>query len=302
MKKYLVTVVGPTAVGKTQVSIRIAQQYNTAVVSADARQFYKEMKIGTATPGDMELQMVPHYFISHLSVQQSYSAGDFEKDAIAKLDELFQSYDVVVAAGGSGLFIRAMLEGLDVFPEVQPEVTAEVNSLCDAGGLKALQMLLQEKDPEYYAAVDRNNPQRLMRALSVCLSSGSPYSSFRNKKPAKRNFHPIKIGLELERQLLYQHIDQRVDKMMEAGLITEVKSLSAFANLNPLQTVGYTELFDYLRGDSTLEAAVSLIKQHSRNYAKRQLTWFKKEKDIRWFQPSQLEEIFAYITMRMQDH
>lgn len=302
MKKYLVTVVGPTAVGKTQVSIRIAQLYNTAVVSVDARQFYKEMKIGTATPGDHELQMVPHYFISHLSVTQPYSAGDFEKDAMVRLDELFQSHDVVVAAGGSGLFIRAMLEGLDVFPEVQPEATTEVNRLYHAGGLNALQRLLKEMDPEYYAEVDRNNPQRLMRALSVCLSSGSPYSSFKNKKLAKRNFHPIKIGLELERRLLYQYIDQRVDKMMKAGLVAEVKSLIAFAHLNPLQTVGYTELFDYLRGESTLETAVSLIKQHSRNYAKRQLTWFKKEKDIRWFQPSQLEEIFAYIAMQTQDN
>ncbi len=300
MKKYLVTVVGPTAVGKTHVSIRIAQQYNTAVVSVDARQFYKEMKIGTATPGDLELQMVPHYFISHLSVTQPYSAGDFEKDALVRLDELFKSHDVVVAAGGSGLFMRAMLEGLDVFPEVQPEATTEVNSLYQAGGLNALQLRLKEMDPEYYAEVDRNNPQRLMRALSVCLSSGSPYSSFKKKKVAKRNFHPIKIGLELERRLLYQYIDQRVDKMMEAGLVAEVKSLLEFAHLNPLQTVGYTELFDYLRGESTLETAVSLIKQHSRNYAKRQLTWFKKEKDIRWFQPWQLEEIFACIAMQTQ--
>ncbi len=299
MKKYLVTVVGPTAVGKTQVSIRIAQQYKTAVISADARQFYKEMKIGTATPSDDELQLVPHYFISHLSVTQPYSAGDFAKDAIAKLDELYQTHDVVVATGGSGLFIRALTEGLDKFPDVSAATMLEVNNLYHAGGLKALQELLMQKDPDYYAEVDLNNPQRLIRALSVCLAGGMPYSSYRKKKVIQRNFQPVKIGLELERRQLYQNIDQRVDRMMEAGLLKEVQPLLSFAELNPLQTVGYTELFEFIRGYSSLEAAVALIKQHSRNYAKRQMTWFKKDKDIRWFHPFQMEEIFSYITQQL---
>ncbi|MEP7128526.1 MAG: tRNA (adenosine(37)-N6)-dimethylallyltransferase MiaA [Chitinophagales bacterium] len=291
----MVTVVGPTAVGKTKVSIQIAQHFKTAIISADARQFYQQMNIGTATPSVEELQTVPHYFINHLSVTQDYTAGDFEKDAIATLETLFQTHDVVVLVGGSGLFIRALLNGLDVFPEITDAANSELRQLYLSGGIEALQKLLKEKDPDYFAMVDRNNPQRLLRALSVCLSGGKPYSSFRNKNKVQRNFMPVQIGLQIERKILYRQIDERVDSMMQEGLLEEVKTLLPYAQLNPLQTVGYHELFSYLNGESSLENAVKLIKQHSRNYAKRQLTWFRKENDITWFHPEQLDEMLLFI-------
>ncbi|MGB3074990.1 MAG: tRNA (adenosine(37)-N6)-dimethylallyltransferase MiaA [Chitinophagales bacterium] len=299
MKKYLVTVVGPTAVGKTKVSIQIARHFSTAIISADARQFYKEMNIGTATPSFEELQSVPHYFINQLSVAQDYTAGDFEKEAIATLETLFKTQDVVVLVGGSGLFISALLYGLDVFPEITDAANSELSQLYLSGGIEALQKLLKEKDPDYFAFVDRNNPQRLLRALSVCLSVGKPYSSFRNKNKVKRNFIPIQIGLQIERKTLYRQIDERVDKMMQEGLLEEVKTLLPYEHLNPLQTVGYRELFSYLDGRSSLEDAVNLIKQHTRNYAKRQLTWFRKENGITWFTPAQLEEILLFINEKI---
>ncbi|MEO6166603.1 MAG: tRNA (adenosine(37)-N6)-dimethylallyltransferase MiaA [Chitinophagales bacterium] len=299
MKKILVAIVGPTAVGKTKVSIRIASHFNTEIISADARQFYKEMNIGTATPTIPELKQVIHHLINHLSVTQQYSAGDFEKEALAKLEELFSHNDVVVVTGGSGLFIRALLQGLDVFPEVSDAVIVELDRLYELHGLESLQKLLKDKDPDYYEVVDQNNPQRLLRALAVCISSGQPYSTFRKTKPAHRTFVPLLIGLELDRKVLYQQINERVDRMMKDGLLEEVKSLKSFAHLNPLQTVGYQELFDYLDDKSSLTEAVDLIKQHTRNYAKRQMTWFRKEKDITWFHPDQVGEIIAFIEGEM---
>lgn len=300
MKKFLVTVVGPTAVGKTKVSISIAQHYHTSIISADARQFYKEMKIGTAVPSLKELHSVPHYFIQHLSVTQPYTAGDFEKEALEILDSLFRQNDVVVLSGGSGLFIRALLKGLDKFPDVAPAIADELNRLYQSQGLRALQQLLKEKDPVYDERVDRNNPLRLLRALGVCMTTGKPYSSFLKQQTMQRNFIPIQIGLQLERTLLYQQIDERVISMMRDGLLEEVKPLIPYATLAPLQTVGYRELFQYLREECTLDQAVNQIKQHSRNYAKRQLTWFRKEKDITWFQPDQLAAIILFIKTQMQ--
>lgn len=299
MKKILVAVVGPTAVGKTKASIRIAKHFHTEIISADARQFYREMNIGTATPSAAELQEVPHHFINHLSVRDDYSAGDFEKEALAKLELLFLDHDVVVVTGGSGLFIRALLQGLDVFPGVSERVVADLDRLYKLEGIQALQKLLQEKDPGYYEVVDRNNPQRLLRALAVCMSSGQPYSAFRKTKPAYRTFVPILIGLELDRKILYQQIDERVNRMMQEGLLEEVKTLQSFAGLNPLQTVGYQELFDHIDGKSSLGEAVDLIKQHTRNYAKRQLTWFRKEKNIVWFHPDELHEMIGFIEGRI---
>ncbi|HUM47405.1 MAG TPA: tRNA (adenosine(37)-N6)-dimethylallyltransferase MiaA [Chitinophagales bacterium] len=295
MKKILVAVVGPTAVGKTKASISIASHFNTEIISADARQFYKEMNIGTAKPSVAEMQQVPHHFISHLSVRDDYSAGDFEKEALAKLEELFLHQDVVVVTGGSGLFVRALLQGLDVFPGVSEHVIADLDRLYKSEGIQALQKLLKEKDPGYYEVVDRNNTQRLLRALAVCMSSGQPYSTFRKAKPAYRTFVPLLIGLELERKELYHQINERVDRMMQEGFLEEVKTLQSFAQLNPLQTVGYQELFDHIDGKLSLKDAIDLIKQHTRNYAKRQLTWFRKEKDIVWFHPDQVREMIGFI-------
>jgi tRNA dimethylallyltransferase len=300
VKKILITIVGPTAVGKTKVSIEVAQHFKTEIISADARQFYREMNIGTAKPSAHDQQIVPHYFINHLSVTEEYSAGDFEKDAIQKLETLFNSHDVVVMTGGSGLFIKAVLQGLDSFPEVNESVEEDLQRVFDGEGIAALQKLLKEHDEVYYKKVDLNNPQRLLRALAVCISSGKPYSSFRKTPSKKRNFIPVKIGLQLDRKILYQQIDERVDGMMKEGLLEEVKSLEAFSNVNALQTVGYNELFDYLTGINSLEDAVKLIKQHTRNYAKRQMTWFRNEKDITWFQPEQVKEIIEFCETQIE--
>lgn len=300
MKKILITIVGPTAVGKTKVSIEVAQHFKTEIISADARQFYREMNIGTAKPSMKELQVVPHHFINHLSVSQEYSAGDFEKEAIKTIDALFNLHDVLVMTGGSGLFIKAVLQGLDSFPQVNESVEKDLKALLDSEGITALQQLLEKHDEVYYKKVDLDNPQRLLRALTVCISSGKPYSSFLRVHKKERDFIPVKIGLHLDRKILYQQINERVDRMMKEGLLEEVRSLTNFSNLNALQTVGYQELYDHLSGKNSLEEAVKLIKQHTRNYAKRQMTWFRNEKDITWFQPQQVTEIIKFCETRIK--
>ena len=299
MEKFLVTIIGPTASGKTKISLAIASHFKTEIISADARQFYREMSIGTAKPTVQELKSVIHHFIDHLSVDQEYSAGDFEKDAISKLDEIFAHHDIAVMTGGSGLFIDSVLHGLDAFPEVDERTEEDLEFLYMTEGIAGLQKLLKNLDPVYYRKVDLNNSQRLLRALGVCISSGEPYSSFRKKTPIKRGFHPIIIGLKVEREQLYKDIDLRVDKMMESGLLEETKKLFPFRNMNALQTVGYKELFDFLLGMHTLDEAVSLIKQHTRNYAKRQMTWFRKNKNITWFDAKEIQKIIRFIKSEM---
>ena len=286
---------GATATGKTAMSIRLAKHYQTEILSADSRQFYKEMSIGTAKPDAEELAAAPHHFINSKSIEEDYSVGDFERDALALLDQLFGSHDLVIMTGGSGLFIRAVCEGLDKFPEVPQETRAAVKSLFEEKGLEALQAEVASIDPDYYAKVDHQNPMRLMRALEVYRASGQPFSSFRNQAAQTRPFIPIYILLEMEREQLYERINKRVDLMLAAGLEEEARQLLPFKNQNALQTVGYQELFEYFEGKCSLDDAVAMIKQNSRRYAKRQGTWFRKRPHWQSFSPNDFEGIINSI-------
>ena len=281
--KYLITIVGPTAIGKTSLSIALAQHFNCDIISCDSRQFFKEMQIGTAVPTTEELAGAKHHFIQNKSIFVNYTVGDFEKEAIAKLDELFLTNDYVVMVGGSGLYVDAVLKGFDDFPEIDASVRDEVNQNYEKLGLEYLQTELEKRDPNYFEVVAKENPQRMMRALEVCIGSGKPYSSFLNQKKNTRNFTPILIGLEAERSMIYDRINQRVDIMMNEGLLAEAKELFTHKNLNALQTVGYRELFSYFEGEISLEFAIEEIKKNTRRFAKRQLTWFKRNEETKWF-------------------
>ena len=281
--KYLITIVGPTAIGKTALSIALAQHLNCDIISCDSRQFFKEMQIGTAVPTTEELAEAQHHFIQNKSIFENYTVGDFEKEAIAKLDELFLSNDYAVMVGGSGLYVDAVLKGFDDFPEIDPSVREEVTSNYEKSGIEYLQTELEKRDPNYFEVVAKENPQRMMRALEVCIGSGKPYSSFLNQKKNTRNFTPILIGLEAERSVIYDRINQRVDIMINEGLLAEAKALLPNKDLNALQTVGYRELFSYFEGEISLEFAIEEIKKNTRRFAKRQLTWFKRNENTKWF-------------------
>jgi tRNA dimethylallyltransferase len=282
MAKTLISVVGPTAIGKTKLAIALAKEYQTSIISADSRQFFKEMKIGTAVPSLEELSTVPHYFIQHKSILELYSVGDFERDAIAIIEKLFQNNEVIVMVGGSGLYIDAVAKGLDNFPEVNPEIRINLNDKLEKEGIIALQEELKLTDPSYYKKVDSQNPHRLIRALEICIGTGKPYSSFLDKKKSKRPFEIITVGVEADRELIYDKINQRVDAMMNEGLLEEVKTLLPYKHLNALQTVGYKELFMYFEDRCTLAFAISEIKKNTRRFAKRQLTWFRKNDSTIW--------------------
>jgi tRNA dimethylallyltransferase len=281
--KTLIVIAGPTASGKTAAAISLAQHYNTVVVSADSRQFFREMSIGTAKPNEAELAAAPHYFINSHSITEPFSVGDFERQCLQLLDELFQKHDVVILAGGSGLYIRAITEGFDDLPTANPDVRDRLNTELAANGIAALQERLKEIDPAYYNEVDINNPQRVIRALEVYESTGKTFSSYRTSKINQRPFHIIKLGLDMPREKLYDRINQRVDIMVKDGLLEEVAGLTPYRQYNALNTVGYTELFDYLDGKTDVDTAIAQIKQNTRRFAKRQLTWFRKDKDIIWF-------------------
>ena len=283
MNKYLISIVGPTGIGKTSLAIKVAQYFNTEILSADSRQFYKEMQIGTAAPTKEELQLIRHHFIHHISVEKTYTVGDFEKDAIQKLNELFKSLNIVVMVGGSGLFVNAVTHGLDNFPNIDKSIREKLNEDLKTKGLEYLQKQLKELDPESYISIAIDNPRRVIRALEISLGSNKPYSSFLKKNSTKRYFKTITIGLKADRDTIYQRINRRVDNMIESGLLLEVENLLPKRDLNALNTVGYKELFDYFDGNSTLNFAIQEIKKNSRRYAKRQLTWFKKQDDIMWF-------------------
>lgn len=276
IKKKLIVVGGPTASGKTALAIELAQQFGTEIVSADSRQFYKEMSIGTAKPTPHELAQAKHHFIDNLSIHDSYSVGDFERDALAVLKTIFEKNDTAIMVGGTGLYIRAVCEGLDEFPDVPPPIRQEFEAIFEKEGLEPLQKLLEEVDYKYFTEVDIHNSVRLIRALSVWKVSGQPFSSFRSATKVERDFEPVFKTIDLPRPVLYDRINRRVDIMMSEGLLEEARQLYPFKHLNALQTVGYTELFAHFDGQLTLEEAVDKIKQHSRNYAKRQTTWFKK--------------------------
>ncbi|MAO10063.1 MAG: tRNA (adenosine(37)-N6)-dimethylallyltransferase MiaA [Flavobacteriaceae bacterium] len=282
-KATLICVVGPTAIGKTKLAIELAQAFNTQIISADSRQFFKEMSIGTAVPSAKELAAAPHHFIQNKTIFEPYSVGDFETEALQLLDKLFTENDVVIMVGGSGLYVDAVTKGLNDFPKISKQTREGLNSELDEKGLESLQKELKDKDPLYFSKVDIQNPHRIIRALEVIRTSGKPYSSFLNQKKKERTFKTIYVGLTAERQIIYDRINKRVDIMMEAGLFKEVAELVPHKNLNALQTVGYRELFDHLEGNSTLEEAVSEIKKNTRRFAKRQNTWFKKNESIMWF-------------------
>lgn len=294
-KKKLVVIAGPTAVGKTNISIKLAKQFVTEIISADSRQFYREMKIGTAAPSKEEMNEIQHHFIGNLSVKDEYSAGKFERDCLITLESIFREKDVVIMCGGSGLFIDAVTNGLDKFPKVEPGIRDEINLNFQERGLLWLQEEVKKNDPDYFEIVDKQNHQRLLRALEIYLSSGKPYSNYRKKALKERNFEILKIMLMDDRNILYQKIENRVDRMMENGLLDEVKSLIPYKNFNPLNTVGYKELFDYLDGKLNLEMAVSKIKQNSRRYAKRQITWFRNSANYITYSPSDLDKIIYHI-------
>ena len=294
-KKFLVVVAGPTAVGKTDLAITLANHFNTSIISADARQFYKEMSIGTAKPTSAQLAAVPHFFIDTISVPENYTVADYEKDVLQQLDKLFAEKNIAILVGGSGLFVKAVCNGLDEIPPIQKETRDKWNSLFDEKGLEFLQNELQKHDPVYFETIDKKNPRRLLRALEVIEETGEPFSSFHTNKNAPRNFTSIKIGLELDKTELQNRIDLRVDDMIKNGLVDEVKKLFPYKNTSALKTVGYVELFDYLDGLITLDEATARIKLHTKQYAKRQMTWFKKDKEIRWFKPSNKKEIIEHI-------
>ena len=283
MNKYLITIVGPTAIGKTALSIKIAKHFNTEIISSDSRQFFKEMTIGTAVPTEEELEQVPHHFVQNLSIHNEYSVGQFEKDAIEKLKELFKKHKSVVMVGGSGLYADAVLKGLDYFPKVNPNIRTQLKLQLKEKGISSLQEQLKELDIETYQKIDIENHQRVIRALEICLGTSKKYSSFLTNKSSQRDFIPIKIGLTTDREIIYKRINQRVDIMMENGLLNEVNKLIKYSHLNALQTVGYKELFSYLNNEISLEFAIEEIKKNTRRFAKRQLTWYKKDDEIKWF-------------------
>lgn len=300
MTKTLIVIAGPTAIGKTALAIQLANYFNTEIVSADSRQFYKEMEIGTAKPSETELAAAKHHFINSHSITDNVSVGDYEKEAIQLIEKLFKNHDQVILAGGSGLFIHAICNGFDELPSASQETRDRLNNLLKTSGIKPLQDKLKEVDPVYFAEVDLNNPQRLIRALEVYETTGKAFSAYRKQSIKNRPFNIIKIGLNTERSNLYNHINERVDKMVENGLMEEVESLKPFRNLNALNTVGYSEILHYLDGKYSREEAIDKIKQNTRRFAKRQITWFNKSEDIKWFEPGQFDLILEYINSRLQ--
>lgn len=281
--------------GKTKMAIDLALHFKTEIISADARQVFREMTLGTAKPSQQERQQVKHHFIDSHSIHDSFDAAAFAEEAMKSIMQLFSTHDWVVLCGGSGLYIKALLEGFDEMPDVKTGVRDELNQLFQQEGIAVLQKELSEKDPDYFAEVDKQNPQRLIRALEVIRSSGQPYSSFRKKTRKENPFNVVKIGLELPREELYNRIDSRMDTMIALGLFEEAEKLNPFKHLNALQTVGYQEIFGFLDGQYDRGEAIRLLKQNSRNYAKRQLTWFKKDDEIRWFAPNDFHAIVQYI-------
>lgn len=299
-KKHLITVIGPTAIGKTAMAIAIAKHFGCEIISADSRQFFKEMKTGTAVPSDDELADAPHHFIQNKSIFENYTVGDFERDALIKLDELFLTNDFAVMVGGSGLYIDAVLKGFDDFPDIDPKIREDIIAHYETEGISYLQNELERLDPVHYANVAKENPQRLMRALEICIGSGLPYSSFLGKKQQSRKFNPIIIGLEAERDVMYNRINRRVDIMINEGLVEEARELFPHKSLNALQTVGYRELFDYFDGKIILPEAIEQIKMNTRRFAKRQITWFKRTNGAEWFDyTTPPAEIINYIEHKL---
>jgi tRNA dimethylallyltransferase len=295
-KKNLIVILGPTAVGKTETSILIAKHFDTEIISADSRQFYKGLEIGTASPENKYLSAVKHHFIGTLNIKFKYDVFEYEKDVLKTLDNLFITKDNAVLTGGSGLYINAVCNGIDELPDADQEIRKELNKQLKENGIESLRLQLKKLDPNFYQIVDISNPVRMMRAIEVCIITGIPFSKLRSQKIKPRHFSIIKIGLNLERDQLYERINQRVDNMMKDGLLNEAEKFYEFRDYNSLKTVGYKELFNYFEGKTSLEEAIEKIKTNTRHYAKRQLTWFNKDKSIKWFNPNETEEIISFIT------
>ena len=293
--KYLVIILGPTGAGKTDLSISLALHFRSEIISADSRQFYRELRIGTAAPSPEQLRRVGHHFIGHLSVSEYFNVSMFEVRALRLLEELFGRMDIVFACGGSGLYINVLCHGIDEFPQVDPGIRETLLQRYRQQGLEGLRRELEKADPAYYGQVDLNNPGRILKALEVYYMTGTPYSAFLGRKKQERPFAIIKIGLNMDRQELYGRINRRVDSMMASGLVEEARALLPYRDTNALNTVGYKEVFRYLDGELSLGEATALIKRNSRRYARRQLTWFRKDKDIRWFSPGERDKIIDYI-------
>jgi len=293
--KHLIIITGPTAVGKTSVSINLARHFHAEIISADSRQFYKELIIGTAAPTSEELNAVRHHLVGMLSVTENYNVYRFEKDAVGILEKLFATHDIVFMVGGSGLYIDAVCNGIDEIPDPDMELRNELNTTYETLGIQPLRQQLMLLDPESYEKLDIANHKRIIRALEVCIATGKPYSSFLNRKSVTRPFNILKIGLKRERAELYESINKRVDIMIQSGLENEARSLYPFRHLNSMQTVGYRELFDYFDGKYSFPQAIEKIKTNTRRYAKKQMTWFERDQSISWFHPSESEKIFAHI-------
>ncbi len=297
--KTLIVIVGPTGSGKTDLSIRVAEHYACPIISTDSRQFYRGIPIGTAQPDKEQLERVEHHFIASHELTDEFNCGAYEVAALKRLEELFDKHDTVVAVGGSGLYIKALCEGMDDLPEVEPALRQQLSDRLKSEGLEPLVEQLRELDPTFYEIIDRKNPARVLRALEVCIATGKPYSTLRTGVKHEREFDIIKIGVTMERAVLYERIDRRVDIMVEAGLEQEARAVYPLRHLNSLQTVGYREMFDYFDGTITRDEAIELIKRNSRRYAKRQLTWFGRDEQIKWFHPTETEKIIEYIDSKV---
>ncbi|MGB0523046.1 MAG: tRNA (adenosine(37)-N6)-dimethylallyltransferase MiaA [Flammeovirgaceae bacterium] len=302
VKKIVLVIVGPTAVGKTDFCVQLAQRYGIEVVSADSRQFYKEMAIGTAKPSPEEIRGVPHYLIDHISIHEDYNVAKYEKDALTCLQNIFKKSNTALLTGGSGLFVKAICDGIDEMPPVKAGIREHLNQIHQHDGLAPLLEELAQADPDYYQKVDQQNHMRVIRALEVIRSTGKTFSSFRSGKKVTRSFEVIKVGLNRDREELYDRINRRMDLMLEMGLVEEAKALYPYKHLSALKTVGYQELFDFWDGKYDWDQAVELLKQNSRRYAKRQLTWFRKDQEIKWFHPQELEKVQAYLETIAPSH
>jgi tRNA dimethylallyltransferase len=298
--KHLLVIAGPTAVGKTEICLQLAKRFQTEIISSDSRQFYRETNVGTAKPSKVELDQVKHHLVNSLSIFDAYDARKFETDVLSLLNQLFGQHNLVIMTGGSGLYLDAICYGFDEIPDVDPLIRKNLILDFEKEGIQNLQSRLQILDPDYFEQVDIHNPQRLMRALEVCIGTGQTYSSYRKKKQYIRPFHCILVGLEREREELYQRIDQRMDGMIAEGIFEEAEELFPHRQLNALQTVGYSEIFGFLEGEYDKEEAVRLMKRNTRRYAKRQMTWFKKYSEMTWFHPSDLEGIIAFVENKTQ--
>jgi tRNA dimethylallyltransferase len=300
-KNCLIVLVGPTAVGKTDLSIRLANHFGTVIISGDSRQIFKELSIGTAKPTPNQLAQVEHHLIGSHSITDYYSAWQYEQDVLELTRELFPVYDPILLTGGSMMYIDALCNGIDEIPTIDQELRDNLYKQYQSEGIDAIRRLLKQLDPVFYGIVDLKNDKRVIHAVEICLMSGRPYSELRTKTKRERPFHIVKVGLDMPREELYQRINLRVDLMLEQGLVDEVKQLYHLKHLNSLNTVGYKELFDYFDGNTTFDEAVELIKRNSRRYAKKQMSWFKRDTEIQWFHPQQYNEIVNFVTQAIND-